>query len=81
MKLDTSALVNSCIRMKQPLTHILILLFFLSSLSEVKGRGRGRTHVVKHNKKWWKIKTINDGAKEEGNDYQEDDSNSERFFS
>ena len=66
--------------MKQPLTHILILLFFLSSLGEVKGRGRERTHVVKHNKKWWKIKTADDGAKEEGNDYQEDDLNSERLF-
>ena len=67
--------------MKQPLTHILLLLFFLSSLGEVKGRGRERTHVVKHNKKWWKIKTADDGAKEEGNDYQEDDLNRERLLS
>ena len=66
--------------MKQPLTHILILLFFLSSLGEVKGRERERTHVVKHIKKWWKIKTVDDGEKEEGNDYQEDDLNSERLF-
>ena len=67
--------------MKQPLTHILLLLFFLSSLGEVKGRGRERTHMVKHNKKWWKIKTADDGAKEGGNDYQEDDLNRERLLS
>ena len=36
--------------------------------------------MVKHNKKWWKIKTADDGAKEGGNDYQEDDLNRERLF-
>ena len=37
--------------------------------------------MVKHNKKWWKIKTADDGAKEGGNDYQEDDLNRERLLS
>ena len=32
-------------------------------------------------KKWWKIKTADDGANEKGADYQEDDLNRERLCS
>ena len=37
--------------------------------------------MVKHNNKSWKIKTVEGGAKETGNDYQEDELNGERLFS
>ena len=68
--------------MNQPLSQLLILLLFMSCLRLKEGKkwGTGKTYVVKHNKKWWKIKTADDGAKEEGNDYQEDDLNRERLF-
>ena len=83
MKSDTSAKVNSCIKMKQPLMQFLILLLFMSCLCLKEGKkwGTGKTYVVKHNKKWWKIKTAGYGAKEEGQDYQEDDLNRERLCS
>ena len=38
-----------------------------------------KTHVVKQNNKRWKIKTVEGGAKEKGNDYQEDIINGEMF--
>ena len=37
--------------------------------------------MVMQDKKWWKIKTTDDGANEEGEDYQEDDLNRERLCS
>ena len=69
--------------MKQPLMQFLILLLFMSCLclKERKKGGTGKTHVVKQDKKWWKIKTADDGANEEGEDYQEDDLNRERLCS
>ena len=45
-------------------------------LGEGKKGGTGKTHVIKHDKKLWKIKT-----KEEGKDYQEDDVIRERLYS
>ena len=65
--------------MKQPFTHILLLLFFMSCLC--LGYAKKKTHVVKHNNKSWKIKTVKSGAKGTGNDYQEDELNGERLFS
>ena len=83
MKSDTSAKVNSCIKMKQPLMQFLILLLFMSCLClKERKKGRtGKTHVVMQDKKWWKIKTADDGANEKGADYQEDDLNRERLCS
>ena len=43
------------------------------------GYAKKKTHVVKHNNKSWKIKTVEGGAKGKGNDYQEDDVNGERL--
>ena len=37
--------------------------------------------MVMEDKKWWKIKTADDGANEKGADYQEDDLNRERLCS
>ena len=67
--------------MKQPFAHFLILLFFWSCLclGSAKKRTHKKTHVVKHNNKSWKIKTVEGGAKGKGNDYQEDDVNGERL--
>ena len=67
--------------MKQPLTHFLLLLFLMSCLclGYAKKRTHKKTHVVKHNNKSWKIKTVEGGAKGKGNDYQEDDVNGERL--
>ena len=64
--------------MKQTLIQLLKLLSFLSFLylGEGKKGGTGKTHVIKHDKKFWKIKT-----KEEGKDYQEDDVIRERLYS
>ena len=45
-------------------------------LGEGKKSGTGKTHVIKHDKKLWKIKT-----KEEGKDYQEDDVKRDRLYS
>ena len=45
-------------------------------LGEGKKGGTGKTHVIRHDKKFWKIKT-----KEEGKDYQEDDVIRERLYS
>ena len=83
MKSDTSAKVNSRIKMKQPLMQFLILLLFMSCLClKERKKGRtGKTHVVMQDKKWWKIKTADDGANEKGADYQEDDLNRERLCS
>ena len=69
--------------MNQPLTQILILLLCMSvfCLKEGKRWGKGKTRVVKHDKKWWMIKTADVGAKEEGKDYQEDDLNREALCS
>ena len=74
---------SSLVNMKQPSTQLLILLLFMSCLRLKEGKkwGTGKTYVVKHNKKWWKIKTAGYGAKEEGQDYQEDDLNRERLCS
>ena len=44
-------------------------------LGEVKKGGTGKTHVIKHDKKFWRIKT-----KGEGKDYQEDDVKRERLY-
>ena len=38
-----------------------------------------KTSVVKQNNKRWKIKTVEGGTKEKGNDYQEDIINGEMF--
>ena len=38
-----------------------------------------KTDVVRQNNKRWKIKTVEGGAKEKGNDYQEDIINGEIF--
>ena len=65
--------------MKQPLTHILLLLFFMSCLC--LGYAKKKTHVVKHNNKRWKVKTVEGRAKGKGNDYQEDHVNGERLCS
>ena len=65
--------------MEQPLTHFLLLLFLMSCLC--LGYAKEKTHVVKHNNKSWKIKTVEGRAKGEGNDYQEDDVNGERLCS
>ena len=86
MKLDTSGKVCSCfnnLKMKQPLTHFLLLLFFMSCLCfcYAKKRTQKKTHVVKHNNRSWKIKTVEGGAKGTGNDYQEDELNGERLCS
>ena len=43
------------------------------------GYAKKKTHVVKHNNKSWKIKTVEGGPKGKGNDYQEDDVNGERL--
>ena len=69
--------------MKQPLTHLLPLLLFMSCLrlGSTRKRTHKKTHVVKHNNKSWKIKTVKGGAKGTGNDYQEDELNGERLFS
>jgi len=69
--------------MKQPLTHFLLLLFLMSCLCLcfAKNRTPKKTHVVKHNNRSWKIKTVEGGAKETGNDYQEDELNGERLCS
>ena len=69
--------------MNQPLTHFLLLLFFMSCLrlGSAKNKTQKKTHVVKHNNKSWKIKTVKGGAKGTGNDYQEDELNGERLFS
>ena len=69
--------------MKQPLTHFLLLLFLMSCLclGYAKKRTHKKTHVVKHNNKSWKIKTVEGRAKGKGNDYQEDDVNGERLCS
>ena len=69
--------------MKQPLAHFLLLLLFLSylCLGSTRKRTHKKTHVVKHNNKSWKIKTVKGGAKGTGNDYQEDELNGERLFS
>ena len=45
-------------------------------LGEGKKGGTGKTHVIKHDKKFWRIKT-----KGEGKDYQEDDVKRERLYS
>ena len=45
-------------------------------LGEGKKGGTGMTHVIRHDKKFWKIKT-----KKEGKDYQEDDVIREKFYS
>ena len=68
--------------MKQPFAHFLILLFFWSCLclGFTKKRTHKKTHVVKHNNKSWKIKTVEGGPKGKGNDYQEDDANGERLY-
>ena len=67
--------------MKQPLTHFLLLLFFMSCLrlGSAKNKTQKKTHVVKHRNKSWKIKTVEDGGKGTGNDYQEDELNGERL--
>ena len=67
--------------MKQPCTHFLLLLLFMSylCLDEVKKRTQRRTNVVK--KKRWKIKTTDVGLKENGKDHQEDDLNGGSPFS
>ena len=67
--------------MKQLLTHFLLLLFFISCLCIccAKNRTQKKTHVVKHNNRSWKIKTVEGGAKETGNDYQEEELNGERL--
>ena len=69
--------------MKQPLTHFLLLLFFMSCLClcYAKNRTQKKTHVVKHRNKSWKIKTVEGGAKGTGEDYQEDELNGERLCS
>ena len=61
--------------MKQPCTHFLLLLLFISCLclDEIKKRTQKRTNVVK--KKRWKIRTTDVGLKENGKDHQEDDVN------
>ena len=48
-------------------------------LGYAKKRTHKKTHVVKHNNKSWKIKTVEGRAKGKGNDYQEDDVNGERL--
>ena len=48
-------------------------------LCYAKNRTKKKTHVVKHNNKSWKIKTVEDGGKGTGNDYQEDELNGERL--
>ena len=45
------------------------------------GYAKKKTHVVKHNNKRWKVKTVEGRAKGKGNDYQEDDVNGERLCS
>ena len=43
------------------------------------GYAKKKTHVVKHNNKRWKVKTVEGRAKGKGNDYQKDDVNGERL--
>ena len=50
-------------------------------LGSAKNKTQKKTHVVKHNNKSWKIKTVKGGAKGTGNDYQEDELNGERLCS
>ena len=61
--------------MKQPLTHLLLLLLFMSCLrlGSTRKRTHKKTHVAKHNNKRWKIKTVDGRTTVKGKDYQEDD--------
>ena len=69
--------------MTRPFPYILLLLFFMSSLClGWKNKKTGKSYIVRHKNRWWKIKTTGEkgrgghGGKkghggEKGHDYQE----------
>ena len=65
--------------MKQPHTYILFFSINCLCIGETKNMMQTKTSVVKQNNKRWKIKTVEGGAKEKGNDYQEEIINGEMF--
>ena len=60
--------------MARLITHLFVLLFLTSCLSQVEGKRKGhkRTHKVKHKNYLLEVKTIGGRAKVEGKDNQRD---------
>ena len=65
--------------MKQLYTHFLFFFMSCLCIGETKNMMQTKTDVVRQNNKRWKIKTVEGGAKEKGDDYQEDIINGEIF--
>ena len=60
--------------MARLITHLIVLLFLTSCLSQVEGKRKGhkRTHKVKHKNYLLEVKTVGGRAKVEGKDHQRD---------